>query len=311
MKWRMILVLLCIAPAVWAQQDSLETERLSKMITLSDVVISKDFNVPRFIDLVKKDTTFYKAFKNLRILGFTSLNDIRMLDKKGQSKATLNSKTIQSVAGGCRTMTTDYETTTGDMYDGSGNFNYYTAELYASLFFTQGSICGETNIVGGTNLDPRGKSGMDKRKEQLKMLFFNPGKRIPGIPFMGDKSNIFDPDIAQYYDMSVDAGELDGQDCYIFSIKAREDLRSGQRDKIVYDNMTTWFDAKNFSILARNYALSYGAGAYDFDVTMEVKLTRFGDLQVPSVLRYKGSWDVIFKKKERGVFTATLFDFKK
>jgi len=312
MKWRLILALLCITPAVWAQQeDSLETDRLSKMITLSDVVISKDFNVPRFIDLVKNDTTFYKAFKNLRVLGFTSLNDIRMLDKKGQSKATLNSKTIQLVADGCRTMTTANESTTGDMYDGSGNFNYYTAELYASLFFTKGRICGENNIVGGTNLDPRGKSGMDKRKEQLKMLFFNPGKRIPGIPFMGDKSNIFDPDIAQYYDMNVDAGELDGQDCYIFSIKAKEDLRSGQRDKIVYDNMTTWFDAKNFSILARNYALSYGAGAYDFDVTMEVKLTRFGDLQVPSVLRYKGSWDVIFKKKERGVFTATLFDFRK
>jgi hypothetical protein len=26
-------------------------------------------------------------------------------------------------------------------------------------------------------------------------------------------------------------------------------------------------------------------------------------------LRYTGNWDVVFKKRESGVFTATLFDF--
>jgi hypothetical protein len=31
---------------------------------------------------------------------------------------------------------------------------------------------------------------------------------------------------------------------------------------------------------------------------------------VPKILRYKGNWDVIIKKRERGLFTATLFDFK-
>lgn len=292
------------------QEDSVENERLARMITLTDVVIGKDFNVSRFITLVKNDTTFYKAFKNLRILGFTSLNDIRMLDKRRKEKASLSSRTRQVVAEGCRTMITESGNTTGDMKKNNGEFNYYTAELYASLFFTEGKICGENNIVSGSSIDPRGKSGIDKRKEQLKMLFFNPGKRIPGIPFMGDKSNIFDPDIARYYNMQVDAGTCQGKDCYIFSVKAREDLTAGQRDKIVYDNMTTWFDARTLEILARNYDLSYSAGAYKFDVSMEVQLTRFGHLQVPSVLRYKGDWDVIFKKRERGVFTATLFDFR-
>ncbi len=302
-----LIILPCTAQC---QDDSLDNRRLASMITLTDVVIGKDFNVARFITLVKNDTTFYKAFKNLRILGFTSLNDIRMNDKRGKEKASLTSRTRQEVANGCRTMIAESEKTTGDMKSSGGGYNYYTADLYAGLFFTEGKICGETNIVRGSNIDPRGKSGMDKRKEQLKMLFFNPGKRIPGIPFMGDKSNVFDPDIARYYDMQVDAGTYQGRDCYIFSIKAREDLRPGERDKIVYDNMTTWFDAKSLDILARNYALSYNAGAYKFDVSMEVQLTRFGNLQVPSVLRYKGDWDVIFRKRERGVFTATLFDFR-
>ncbi|MCZ0211444.1 hypothetical protein OZK63_39475, partial [Streptomyces sp. UMAF16] len=58
------------------------------------------------------------------------------------------------------------------------------------------------------------------------------------------------------------------------------------------------------------YILSYKAGVYDFDVSMEVEMTHYKNFLVPAVLRYKGNWDVIFKKRERAVFTATLFDFK-
>jgi len=32
---------------------------------------------------------------------------------------------------------------------------------------------------------------------------------------------------------------------------------------------------------------------------------------VPQLLRYNGSWDVPFKKREKAIFTATLFDFEK
>jgi hypothetical protein len=126
---------------------------------------------------------------------------------------------------------------------------------------------------------------------------------------MGDKSNIFDPDIAVYYDMSIDTAAYDGKYCYVFSIKAKDDLTSDEKDKIVFDNMTTWFDSKTMEIVARNYDLSYDAAVYDFSVHMEVQLIRFGNLLVPKTLRYNGTWDVVFKKKERGVFTATLFDF--
>ncbi len=74
--------------------------------------------------------------------------------------------------------------------------------------------------------------------------------------------------------------------------------------------MTTWCNARTLEIIGRNYSLSYKAGVYDFDVDMEVQLEKIGELLVPKVLRYRGEWDVVFKKKERAVFTATLFDFK-
>jgi hypothetical protein len=95
------------------------------------------------------------------------------------------------------------EKTTGDMKR-RGDYNYYTAQLYAGLFFTEGKVCGETNIVSGANRNVRQKKGFEKNKEQLKMLFFNPGQRIPGIPFIGDKLDIFDERLAQYYTFNID-----------------------------------------------------------------------------------------------------------
>lgn len=301
-----LLINICIFSS--AQNDSPLLEKLGKETVLSEIVIRSDLDVISFLQRVKEDTTFYKAFRNLRILGFTSFNDIKMLDRKGAVKASLFSKTRQKRAGNCRTMEVLEENTTGDMYE-DGELNYYTAELYAGLFFTKGTVCNENNIVAGIERNVQDKRGIEKHKEQLKMLFFNPGKKIPGIPFIGNKIDIFSPQISQYYTFSVDMEELHGQHCYVFKILPKENLGSAQKNRIVFDNITTWFNSKTMEIVARNYDLSYDTPVYDFNVHMEVEMTRFGELLVPQVLRYIGEWKVAFKKRERGLFTATLSDF--
>lgn len=306
----LLLLILCACKMpVYAQQDSLDAERLARMVSLTEVVIRSDLDVASFVRRVKEDTSFYKAFRSLHLIGFSSLNDIRLMNKKGKLKASLQSRTRQNRSRRCRTMDVLEEKTTGDFYSDGRGYNYYTAQLYAGLFFTRDSICGENNIVKGIEFSTHSKKGLEKHKEQLKMLFFNPGKRIPGIPFIGDKIDIFDPDRAVLYDFILDKADYEGQSCYIFSIKAKEGLRAGKKDRVVIDNMVTWFNAKTMEIMARNYDLSFNAGVYDFNVHMEVQLTRFGNLLVPKTLRYKGDWNVLFKKRERGVFTATLFDF--
>jgi len=283
----------------------------NQAFTLTDVVVRNNFNIAAFIEYVKNDTTFYKAFKNLRVMSFSSYNDIALKDKNGKTQASLTSQTRQTYANGCRIMEVKEEKTTGDFYDSKHNYNYTTAELYAALFFTKGKVCGESNIVKNASFSTRGKSGIDKHKEQLKQLFFNPGKKIPGIPFIGNKVALFDEDVAKLYDFKIDRRDYMGRPCYIFTIKPRQDLTSSERSDIVIDEMTTWFNARTLEIIGRNYSLSYKAGVYDFDVSMEVQLEKIGDLLVPKVLRYNGEWDVIFKRKERAVFTATLFDFKR
>ncbi len=302
-----IFIIFINAASLKAQDTSVLID--NQAFTLSEVVVRNNFDYKRLLLQIKEDTTFYKAFRNLRILGFTSYNDIKMLDKKGVVQASLYSKTRQNRVDDCRTMDVLEETITGDFYDSKKEFNYTTPELYAGLFFTTGKVCGEDNIVKGRVRTTSNKRGMEKHKEQLKMLFFNPGKKIPGIPLIGNKLDLYDDDAHKLYEYRLDHEEYKGQLCYVFSITPKEDLGS-KNDRVVVDQMTTWFDQKTLEVMGRNYSLSYKAGVYDFDVQMEVEMGKFNGLTVPKILRYKGNWDVIFKKRERAIFTATLFDFK-
>jgi hypothetical protein len=299
------LIVCFISISCYGQTDTSDAAILSKITVMSEVVIRNDLDVVNFLQRVKNDSSFYKAFKNLHLIGYTSINDIKMMDKTGNIKASLYSKTKQQRYNDCRDMKVLQEQLKGDIMD------YYTAELYSSLFFTSGRVCNETNIVNGIERRVKDKSGIEKHKEQLKMLFFDPGKKIPGIPFMGDKVDIFDPGMSRYYNYLIDMEEMSGQNCYVFSIKAKDKLSASDRDKIVFDNITTWFNARTMEIVARNYDLSYNTPLYDFNVHMEVQMTKFGEWLVPQVLRYNGNWKLLFKKRERGIFTATLFDFEK
>lgn len=309
MKQTLLFILLLVGGKTIAQDTTVIIDE--KRFTLAEVVVRNNFDYKALLERIKEDTTFYKAFRNLRILGFTSFNDIKMLDKKGAVKASLYSKTRQNRRYGCRTMDVLEEQVTGDFYDSKKRYNYTTPELYASLFFTKDSVCGENNIVRGKTRSLSDKRGLEKHKEQLKMLFFNPGRKIPGIPFIGNKLDLYDDRAHKLYDYRLDIEEYKGALCYVFSITPKEDLGTLKDDQVVVDQMVTRFDMKSMEVLSRQYALSYKAGVYDFDVSMDVEMTRIGDLLVPKILRYKGNWDVILKKRERAVFTATLFDFRR
>src|SRR5437868_9764146 len=93
--------LLCLAictffySCVIAQDSSVFFD--NKAVTLKEVVVRSNLNVAAFIQRVKDDTTFHKAFQNLKVLGYTAINDVRMVDKKGKVQASLNSSTRQHV----------------------------------------------------------------------------------------------------------------------------------------------------------------------------------------------------------------------
>jgi hypothetical protein len=292
----------------WAQDTTLNVANQS--FTLTDAIVRNNFDYKAILEKIKRDTSFYKAFKTLRTIGYSSFNHIEMYDKNQRMEASLDSRTRQNRIGGCRTMDVLEEKTFGKLRDRKGEYNYVTPSLYASLFFTKGKICGETNIVKGKKRTIQG-SGIEKAKEQLKMLFFNPGEKIPGIPMIGNKLDLYDDNAHELYNYRLDYVDYHGKLAYVFEIKPKEDLGFFAKDRVVVDQMITWFNPSTLEVLGRNYSLSYKAGVYDFNVQMEVEMTYTPNgLLVPKILRYKGDWDVVFKKRERGLFTATLFDFK-
>ena len=279
-------------------------------VTLDEVTVQAKrigFDVNSFIKRVEDDTTFYRAFKNLRLLGYVSDNDIRIYDKKGKVQAFLKSQIRQEMQGRCHTMKVLEENTGGDFYNSKGAYNYYTAELYANLFFTKGTVCAD---AGGEIPETSGGS-MAKHKNQLKKLIFNPGKPVKGVPIVGGKVAIFDPEIRRFYDFSIRSEDYQGGiPCYVFSAVVKKDLNIIDRGDVVIKELITWFNKDNFEIVSRKYSLSYKTLLFDFNVRMNVQMTKQQELLIPSLVTYDGTWDVPFKKRETALFIAKFHDFK-
>ena len=138
------------------------------------------FDINAFIKRVEEDTTFHKAFKSMRVVSYSAVNNIQVYDKNGKVEASLYSKTKQFADKGCRSMKVLEEKTTGDFYTRKHDYNYYTAGLYAYLFFTKGTVCHQTDVVAHS-MDERESGQMGKSKYELEQLIFNPGSKISGI----------------------------------------------------------------------------------------------------------------------------------
>lgn len=292
---------------LWSVQSSFaqkDTSIFSLPIQMDEFVFhasQEGWDIAAFIKRVKEDTTFYKAFRSLHITKFTAENDIKIFGKKRAIKASLHARTRQNRIGNCRTMDVLEEQTTGDFYNKKKEYNYYTAELFASIFFTNGKVCGENNIVAGYE-NEKGKGQLEKNKWQLKQLIFNPGSKVAGVPFAGNKVAIFEPEIAKMYNFKLMMVEYNGEDCYLFSAKPKPRFK----DDVIYNELTTWFRKSDYAIVARDYSLSYHTWFYDFDVVMKVRLAPINGWLLPYKIQYQGNWHVATKDRERAAFSVML-----
>ena len=294
-----LLHILLSATIAYAQND---TGSMFKVpVQLDSIVVKSGFDINAFIRRVKNDTTFYKAFKSMHLVHYTAANDIKAYDKNNNISASLQSKTKQNIKNHCRTTQVLEQKVTGDMLKRNGDYNYYTAELFAYLFFAKDPVCNETDIVAGA-MDDRGKGQMEKSKYQLKQLIFNPGAKVSGVPFMGDRASIFDEGEAEKYDFKVVQDMYDGQECFVFRITPKK----GYERKVIYNELTTWFRKSDFTILARDYSLSYSTLVYDFDVRMKVRTKQINDRLYPVSIDYDGNWHVFTKKRERVIFSVVI-----
>jgi len=134
-------------------------------------------------------------------------------------------------------------------------------------------------------------------------MFF-PGRPVPGVPFVGNKVAIFQPEIAQKYDFSLSAEDKNGVPCYLFEARPKPEYK----DDVVINVFKTWLRQSDYAIIARDYALSYKTILFDFDVKMHVDLSKVRGQLLPSFISYNGNWHIVSKKREIVRFTAS-FDY--
>lgn len=300
MRSGLLIILLSVCLNSLAQDTSI----FKYPIAMDEVVIraqSEGFDVAAFIKRVQNDTTFYKAFKSMRVVSYEATNDIRVLNSRGKVKSSYYSVTKQKAWNGCRTMKVLEEKVKGDFFKKDREYRYYTAELYDYLFFTKDTICGQNDIVDD-GMDERESGQLGKHKHKLKQLIFNPGSKVAGVPLMGDKAAIFDEDIAPMYDFKIESEMYDGEDCYVFKAIPK----AYHKEDVVIKNLVTWFRKSDYSIVARDYSLSYDVFAYDFDVRMKVRTREVGGKLLPVRIDYYGNWHVLTKKRERVNFSTTI-----
>ncbi|MBL7712023.1 MAG: hypothetical protein JNL13_06155 [Chitinophagaceae bacterium] len=299
-------LLYCVFMIMMVPESPAQDSTVSGLHIMMDEVVIKaaknGWDLAGFIRRMKEDTTFYKAFLGLRVVAYTSDNEIRILDEDNKTLARLENRTVQTMKGDCRTVQVTNEQVSGDYYDRKKQARYYTAELFGNLFFRpRVNECGATDIIGR---QARAKGKIEKNKEQLKQLVFNPGSKVEGIPFVGKKASVFDEDIAQRYDFQLKFAQHNGEECYLF----RAIPKPQYKDDVVYNQLDTWFRISDYAIVARDYALSYHTLLYDFDVVMKVRLEKVGQRLLPSTIDYRGNWHIFSKKRERSHFSI-LFDY--
>lgn len=295
--------------SLWGQSGRVDSASFWEPVQIDEVVIlasGDNFDVKAFIDRIRKDTTFYKAFKTMRLVTFNAENDMWVYDKSGKKVvARLDSETKQIYRDGCRSMRTLEEEVQGNFYKSNGDYRYFTAEMYAQLFFTEGQVCGEDNIVGNS-LDALKVKGnrIEKSKAQLKQLLFNPGSRVSGIPFVGDKVALFEPGIAKMYDFRISVEQKNGHACYLFEATPKPDFK----EEVIIRVFRTWLKQTDYAIIARDYSLRCNTLLFDFDVDMKVSLRQVGDRLLPARIDYDGNWDIPTKRREIVRFSA-VFDY--
>ena len=83
MRSFLLYILLMLSVPATAQDTSV----FKYPISMDEVVISAKrggWDVAGFIKRVQDDTTFYKAFKSMRVTPYVATNDVRVYNKKGK-----------------------------------------------------------------------------------------------------------------------------------------------------------------------------------------------------------------------------------
>ena len=270
---------------------------------------STRINAEAFIREILNDTSFYEAFRNMKRYTFTAENRILTYDKKNKVEGKIYRKILHNNNGNYK-MQFLAKQDSGKLFKRNGKYSLYTVEMFDYIFM---NAYNSDFISSGPVPDGRGGTN-ESYKDKLKTLIFRPGRPLNGVPFIGNKTQIFSANMRQYYDYSFySATYLDSIPVYRFKVAVKPDLSAWTKDGIMIKELTTIFDKRNMQILGRYIDMKYDNMLFEFDVQMNIELGYFDDNEtlLPTKISYQGNWDIPLKKQERAGFLILHKGYKR
>lgn len=259
-----------------------------------------------FIDQILRDTSFYEAFRNMKKYAFTAENRVFTYDKKDKVEGKIYRKLKHSNVAGAHKIQYLTKRDSGNVFKRNGKYELYTTEMFDYIFM---NAYNSDFVKGGDSPNAGGKN--ESYKDKLKTLIFTPGRPVSGVPFISKKTEIFGPEMKNFYRYDFAKGTyLDSIPVYRFKVIQRSSLNDDQKDEVMIKELTTIFDRRNFQILGRYVDMKFKNMVMDFNVQMNIELNRFGGELLPTKITYQGNWDVPFHKEERASFLVLHKDYQ-
>lgn len=306
-KLFLILILTTLCLFTKAQQiNRFNPDTILTVVIDSPVnITSHRLRVQDFIDAVMQDTSFYKAFQNMKGYKFTAENRVFTYDKKNRVEGKIYRKILHSNVAGTHKLQYVAKADSGNVFKKNGKYQLYTVEMFDYIFMNAYN----SDFVKGEALPGEAAGKNESYKSKLKTLIFTPGRKVSGIPFISSKTEIFGPDLKQFYLYQFARGKyLDSIPVYRFKVIRKP---SSSADDVMIQEMTTIFDMRTFQILGRYIDMKYSNMLFDFNVQMNIELNKFDGELLPTKISYQGNWDIPFKKEERASFLIVHKDYKK
>ena len=282
--------------------DSLKTIQLDSSVNIT----AQKLSVETFIRAITTDTSFYKAFRNMKKFGFTAEQRIYTYDKKNKVDGRIF-RVIEHHSTGPKKIEYLVKQDTGKVYKKNGKYQLYTVEMFDYIFMNA-----YQSEFSDATFSGKAGDGNASYKDKLKTLIFSPGKPIKGLPFIGSKTEIFSSNMRQYYDYSFySATYLDSIPVYRFKVVIKPDLSSWTKNGLMIKELVTIFDKRNFEILGRYVDMKYSNMLFDFDVQMNIEMSYFNEVKLPAKITYQGNWNVPLKKEERASFLILHKEYTK
>ncbi|RYY06128.1 MAG: hypothetical protein EOP43_07165, partial [Sphingobacteriaceae bacterium] len=192
------LLLLCCLTSAFSQQINRFNPDTVKTIVIDSAVATirgrSGLNAQDFIDQILRDTSFYEAFRNMKKYTFTAENRVFTYDKNDRVDGKIYRKLKHSNVASTHKIQYLAKRDSGQVFKRNGKYELYTTEMFDYIFM---NAYNSDFVKGGDSPNAGGKN--ESYKDKLKTLIFTPGRPVSGIPFISKKTEIFSPEMRNYY----------------------------------------------------------------------------------------------------------------